>query len=301
MPNAVRMLERDPPGTRKGAASPVTDNSFAMDLRIGLIGTGEMGSGIGGLLVAHGLEVRTSLHGRSAASGERVRRAGVTVVDGLAAIARSCPIVLSIVPPDRAIAVAEEFAAAYRGGSEGTLYVDCNAIAPVTARTIGNAIAGAGARFLDAGIIGSAPREGYAGPKVYASGPDALEFARLTAYGLQVRPLEGPIGVASALKMCYGGLTKGITGIGAAMRACADHNGIAEALATEFSDSQPALNAWLTRQIPTLYPKAYRWVAEMREIATFAQAEPGAATMYEGLAELYAAVAALQAATGPAA
>jgi L-threonate 2-dehydrogenase len=271
-----------------------------MDLRIGLIGTGEMGSGIGGMLVAHGVEVRTSLHGRSAASSERIRRAGVTVVDGLDVIARTCPVVLSIVPPDRAIEVAEEFAAAYRGGTERTLYVDCNAIAPVTARTIDAAITAAGARFLDAGIIGSAPREGYDGPKVYASGPDVAEFARLTAYGLAVRPLEGPIGVASALKMCYGGITKGVTGVGTAMRACAEHNGVADALKAEFAESQPALNAWFERQIPTMYPKAYRWVAEMREIATFAEAEAGVPTMYEGFAGLYAAIAETMTAKGSA-
>jgi 3-hydroxyisobutyrate dehydrogenase-like beta-hydroxyacid dehydrogenase len=262
-----------------------------MERRIGLIGAGEMGSGIGGLLVSNGLEVWTSLGGRSAASAERIRRAGVTVVDGMPAIAGSCAIVLSIVPPDRAMLVAEEFAAAYRRAAEPALYVDCNAIAPVTARAIASVITAAGARFLDAGIIGSSPRDGYDGPKVYASGPDVAEFARLTAHGLQVRPLEGGIGVASSLKMCYGGLTKGITSIGTAMRACAEHNGVAELLATEFSESQPALNAWLNRQIPTMYPKAYRWVAEMQEIATFGEAEPGVAAMYRGISDLYAAIA----------
>jgi L-threonate 2-dehydrogenase len=270
-----------------------------MDLRIGLIGTGEMGSGIGGLLVAHGVEVCTSLHGRSPASAERILRAGVTVVDGLGVIARTCPIVLSILPPDRAIPVAEEFATAYRGGTERTLYVDCNAIAPVTARTIEATITAAGARFLDAGIIGGAPHEGYDGPKVYASGPDVAEFARLTAHGLQVCPLEGPIGVASSFKMCYGGLTKGITAIGTAMRACAEHNGIAEALKAEFGASQPELSAWLDRAIPAMYPKAYRWVSEMREIATFAEAEPAVPAMYQGIADLYAAIAETMTTKGP--
>jgi putative dehydrogenase len=273
-------------------------NGETMDLRIGLIGAGEMGSGIGGLLVANGLEVLGSLNGRSAASAERIRSAGVTVVDGMSAIVRSCTIVLSIVPPDRAISVAEEFAAAYRGEVTRTLYVDCNAIAPVTARAIADIVIAAGARFLDAGIIGTRPHEGYDGPKVFASGPDVAEFARLSEYGLKVRPLDGGIGIASSLKMCYGGLTKGITSIGTAMRACADHNGVAEALAAEFAESQPALNAWLDRQIPTMYPKAYRWVAEMQEIATFAEAEPGVSAMYRGIADLYAAIAETMTAKG---
>jgi putative dehydrogenase len=268
-------------------------------LRVGLIGAGEMGSGVGGWLAAHGVEVRTTLEGRSAASAERIARAGIRVVDDLAAIARSCAMVLSIVPPDQALAVAGNFAAAYAGGAESPLYVDCNAVAPETVRNIAGVITAAGIRFVDAGIIGGPPGDG-AGPRIYACGADVAEFERLTAYGLAVRPIDGPIGTASALKMCYGGLTKGITGVGAAMFACAERAGVGDALANEFTASQPALNTWLTRQIPTMYPKAYRWVGEMREIALFAGPEPGVPAMYEGLADRYAAIALAQTAKGKA-
>lgn len=267
-------------------------------LRVGLIGAGEMGSGVGGWLAAHGVDMRTTLTGRSAASAERIARAGIGVVDDLAAIARSCTMVLSIVPPDQALGVAESFAAAYAGGTTSLLFIDCNAVAPETARKISEVITVAGMRFVDAGIIGGTPREGSDEPHVYACGVDVAEFERLIAYGLTVRALDGPIGTASALKMCYGGLTKGITGIGSAMFACAEHGGVSEALEKEFSTSQPALYAWLTRQIPTMYPKAYRWDGEMREIASFGSPEPGVAVMYSGLAERYAAIGAAQTAKG---
>ena len=86
-----------------------TKPSAWANFRIGLIGAGEMGSAVGGRLAARGADVRTTLAGRSAASAERVRRAGITTVDDLAAVARSCPIVLSIVPPDRAVARRRRF------------------------------------------------------------------------------------------------------------------------------------------------------------------------------------------------
>ena len=265
--------------------------------RVGLIGAGEMGSGIGGWLAAHGADVRTTLAGRSAASAERVQRAGIGIVEDLAAVAR-CPLVLSIVPPDQAITVAEGFVDAYVARPEPAVYVDCNAVAPETARRVGEIVSAAGIRFVDAGIIGGTPREGYDGPHIYASGPHAAAFELLNAHGLHVRLLDGPIGFASALKMCYGGLTKGITGIGSAMFACAENSGLSAALEAEFSTSQPALYAWLTRQIPTMYPKAYRWDGEMREIAKFGRAEAGVAKMYEGLADRYAAIGVAQAARG---
>jgi 3-hydroxyisobutyrate dehydrogenase-like beta-hydroxyacid dehydrogenase len=271
-----------------------------MGIRIGVIGTGEMGSGVGGHLVAHGAEVYTTLAGRSAASAERVNRAGIALVDDLAALARTCPLVLSILPPDRALAVAEAFVEA-RGGAGGrTLYADCNAIAPSTTRAVGSAIAAAGMRYVDASIIGAAPRMDREGPHIYACGAaaDVAEFAGLNAFGLEIRPLEGPIGVASALKMCYAGMTKAYIGIGAAMFDHAERAGVGPALKREFGEHQVALNEWLGRMIPTMYPKAYRWIGEMREIGTFNEDEPGLGALYEGLAEYYTAIAEMMATKG---
>jgi putative dehydrogenase len=268
-------------------------------VNVGLIGTGEMGAGIGGLLVAGGATVRTSLAGRSAASAERIRVAGVLAVDA-AEVAATSEIVLSIVPPDRALEVARAFCATLPPSGNRPLYVDANAIAPATARAIDDVIRHAGVRFLDAGIIGSAPGPGYAGPRMYVAGPDAAAFAAaLGACGLEVRIVDGTIGAASALKMSYGGTTKAVTAIGYAMFASAEHAGVGEALAAEFADSQPALHAWLQRQLTVMPRKAYRWVGEMREVATYGAAEPGVATIYEGIAQEYEAIANARLVPGP--
>lgn len=273
-----------------------------MGMRIGVIGTGEMGSGVGGHLVAHGAEVLTTLQGRTAASAERVNRAGITVVDGLADLARMCPIVLSIVPPDRALSVAEAFAEAYAGGTERLLFADCNAIAPATTRAVGTTVERAGMRYVDASIIGAAPRADRDGPHIYACGApaDLDEFARLTAYGLEIRPLEGAIGAASALKMCYAGITKAYTAIGAGMFAQAERAGVGPALAREFDEHQQGLKAFLGRMIPTMYPKAYRWIGEMREVGSFNENDPSLAAIYEDVAQFYIAVAESVATKAPA-
>jgi 3-hydroxyisobutyrate dehydrogenase-like beta-hydroxyacid dehydrogenase len=269
-------------------------------LRIGLIGTGEMGSGIGGHLVRGGAEVLTSLRGRSPASAERVYGAGITVVDDLEDVARACSIVLSILPPDRAAGVARDFADAYRrGGVPRLLYADCNAIAPATAHRVGEIVTAAGMRYVDASIIGMAPRPGRSGPHVYACGPDVDEFAGLAAYGLEVRPLDGPLGAASTLKMCYAGITKAWTGIGAAMFERAYSTGVGEALTKEFGEHQQALNGWLTRQMEHMPPKAYRWIGEMREIEAFCASDPSQAEVYAGLAGIYVKIAESMAAKGP--
>jgi hypothetical protein len=52
--------------------------------------------------------------------------------------------------------------------------------------------------------------------------------------------------------------------------------------------------------IPTMYPKAYRWIGEMREIGAFNADEPGLGSLYEGLAEYYTSIAELMATKGQA-
>src|SRR5262252_7491110 len=153
-------------------------------------------------------------------------------------------------------------------------------------------IAATGSPFVDAGIIGSPPKPGDAGPRFYASGPHAGRFATLKPYGLDIRVLEGPLTAASALKMSYAGITKGTQALGAAMMLAATRGGSADALFAELSGSQPLILAWMKRQLSIMPPKAYRWVAEMHEIADFVGEDPSAHELYVGAAHFYEQVAA---------
>jgi len=250
-----------------------------------IVAQGAMGSGVGARLVEHGLEVTTSLAGRSEASAKRARDAGMRPVSDEEAAAADY--FLSIVPPGDALQLAEKFAGIIKRGNRKPIYVDCNAVNPETAVRIGDVISESGAPFVDAGIIGGPPRRDGYRPAFYASGPDAGRFASLTEFGLDARPMEGPIGAASAMKMSYAGITKGFTALGAMMMLAATRAGTAEALRRELSQSQPALLSWLDRQMPQMFSKAYRWVAEMEEIAEFVGDDAAARKIFDANAALY--------------
>nr|WP_250475319.1 DUF1932 domain-containing protein [Caballeronia sp. GAFFF1] len=68
-------------------------------------------------------------------------------------------------------------------------------------------------------------------------------------------------------------------------------NGAGEALFAELRESQPELAAWLGGNVPRMPPKAYRWVAEMEEIAAFIGDAYPEHRIYEGAAGLYARLA----------
>ena len=256
---------------------------------VAVIAPGMMGAAVGKRLVDHGVKVLTSLEGRSAETKERARAAGMAAVsdDEIA----TSDFILSVLPPGDAVALARRFVPALTASNSKPVYVDCNAVSPPTVERIAAAIAPTGSPFVDAGIIGSPPKPNDAGPRFYASGPQAPRFAKLKEFGLDVRVLEGPMTAASALKMSYAGITKGTQALAAAMLLAATRGASADALFAELSGSQPQMLAWLKRNLALMPPKAYRWVAEMHEIANFVGEDPSAHELYLGAAHFYERIA----------
>ncbi|THH14798.1 hypothetical protein EW146_g5575 [Bondarzewia mesenterica] len=177
------------------------------------------------------------------------------------------------------------------------VYVDCNAVNPRTIKSIAARFDGSGARFVDASIIGGPPRKDYF-PTFYASAdapntPALDEFEALMRYGMKVSTLRGEgtaVGDASALKMSYAGITKGITGLFTAMVLAANSTSpaTANALLHELNFSQPTLLRRATHSIPDMLPKAYRWIDEMDEISEFVGGPM--ADVHKGMANVFARV-----------
>jgi 3-hydroxyisobutyrate dehydrogenase-like beta-hydroxyacid dehydrogenase len=261
---------------------------------VAIVGAGEMGAAVGRRLSESGARVVTTLKGRGAASVERVREANLEIIDDDDLLVAESGLILSIVPPGEALGVAARFRGPLMRAALKPIFVECNAVSPATVRRIAESLAPTGCGFIDAGIIGGPPRGGGkgTGPRFYASGEDARELTRLRDFGLDVVVVDGGIGAASALKMSYAGLTKGLIAVGAAMFGAASRAGLASALREELARSQPQLLAMLTAMIPAMYSKAYRWVSEMEQIAEFVGGYETGGKIYVGVARLYEQLAA---------
>ena len=256
-----------------------------MKLNVAIIAPGQMGSAVAKRLTDNGLRVVTCLEGRSRDSVTRAVLASMSPIslDELAA----ADIFLSIVPPGEAEGLAQRLAPVLARAPKKPIYVDCNAVSPQTVEAIARIVQPTGTSFVDAGIIGGPPKPGGAGPVFYLSGERGGEVAALEEFGLVCKVLDGPIGAASALKMSYAGITKGLTALASVMILAATRAGMADALRRELGDSQPMLLAWFERQIPSMFDKAYRWVAEMEEIAEFVAADGAAQELFIGNAHFY--------------
>ena len=78
--------------------------------------------------------------------------------------------------------------------------------------------------------------------------------------------LEGEIGKASALKMVFAAQTKGLAALRASVLAVAEELGVLRDLERHWSRSGP-LFAEVVGSLQHVAPKAWRFVAEMQEIA----------------------------------
>ena len=123
------------------------------------------------------------------------------------------------------------------------------------------------------------------------SGADAERVEALAPFGLKIVVLDAPIGAASALKMSYAGITKGLTAVSCSMILAAQRAGVSDALYKELSMSQAALLAGFVKNTPNMFSKANRWVAEMREICGFAGPDRAEQEIFSGAANFYARIA----------
>jgi 3-hydroxyisobutyrate dehydrogenase-like beta-hydroxyacid dehydrogenase len=256
---------------------------------IGILGAGGMGAALAERLTSNGARVVTLLNGRSESSRQRAVSAGM--IDTGEAGLLDAEVVLSVVPPDQALPLAQQVAPILARARSKPVYVDCNAISPLLGETVEAAIAASGAPYADGGIIGLPPKPGNAGPTIYVSGPHAAQVARLSDFGVQMAVLDAPNGAASALKMSYAGITKGLIALATTMALAAERAGVSAALTNELRRSQPNLAASFAKSVPDMLGKARRWVPEMHEIAAFVGMTHPEAGAYEAFAGLYSSIA----------
>jgi 3-hydroxyisobutyrate dehydrogenase-like beta-hydroxyacid dehydrogenase len=231
---------------------------------IGLLHPGEMGASVGASARTSGHRVLWTSAGRGADTKRRAAAAGLEDAGTLPALVAACDVILSVCPPHAAVEVARDVAAQrFRG-----IFVDGNAIAPVTAREVDGIVRAAGATYVDGGIIGPPPDKPGT-TRLYLSGEAAGRVSALFAGGpLEAPVLPGELTSASAIKMAYAAWTKGSQALLMAVRALATAEGVDEALLAEWHRSQPDLPKRSDNAAKGTARKAWRWVGEMHEIAT---------------------------------
>lgn len=239
-----------------------TDLGVMASRRIGILHPGQMGIVVARTARNGGSEVFWASQGRSTATRTRAVDAGLQDAGTVAKLCEVCSIVVSVCPPENAEQMADQVCeCSYRG-----IYVDANAISPERAQCIARRLEASGAQFVDGGIVGP-PAKARNQTWLYLAGDNAPEVARCFSAGpIEVEVLEGGVGRASALKMCFAAYSKGSIALACAVLAAAEGLDVFENLKRQWARNGPSLPD-LEREITRAAPKAWRFAGEMREIA----------------------------------
>jgi 3-hydroxyisobutyrate dehydrogenase-like beta-hydroxyacid dehydrogenase len=256
--------------------------------RVGIMSSGDMGSGFGKVLHDNGLQVYTCLAGRSDFTRLRAQEAGFIDAPDLDALVQNIDLFLSVLVPSEATQLARDVAASMKRTGARPAYADLNAIAPQTGLEIEAIIRDAGANFIDGGIIGGPPKTGYS-PHIGVSGPDVAIMESLRDRALNVEVIGPKVGLASGLKMVYAAGTKGTTALWTEILSATRALGLEDALRERLGDNNPVYT-YAQRSIPGMPNRARRWVGEMEEIAKTFQGVGLTPNIFQGSSDIYTVV-----------
>ncbi|SMH28780.1 NAD(P)-dependent oxidoreductase [Maritimibacter sp. HL-12] len=261
---------------------------------IAIIGYGEVGQIWAEALRAGGAPVATYdiLFGQPVAAA-RVARAGdlgVRIAANAADAADGAQIVISAVTADQARAVAEEAAGYLRPGQT---FFCINSAAPETKIAAAAAITPSGAHFVEGAVMATVPGPGLGVP-ILGGGVHAPDLAaKLNPLGMNITPVAGGTGRASAMKLCRSIVIKGLEAIMIQSRESARHWDVEAEVFASLARSYPGMD-W-----PELAEKMHgrvvlhgrRRSAEMREAAAMTDAIGLGDSLCRGIADVQAAFA----------
>ena len=215
-------------------------------IRLGLIGYGEVGKIFSASLKAQpgvaavgAWDLKFARADTRAAERAHAAAAGVQAHDSAAALCAASALVISAVTASSTLAVAEEAARHIR---PGTLFLDLNSASPGTKRQCAALIDGAGAHYVEAGVMTSVPPYGIRVPMLLGGAQAAALAARLNDWGMDVRAVSEQLGVASAIKMCRSVMIKGLEALVIESYTAARAYGVEEHVLPTLQETFPSID-----------------------------------------------------------
>ena len=165
--------------------------------------------------------------------------AGVVAMPSIRALCERCDFVISAVTASNTLAVAQEAAPFIKPGA---LFLDLNSASPGTKQKAASFIDGAGARYVEAGVMTSVPPYGIKVPMLLG-GASAGELASLLAtWGLDATAVSDRLGVASAIKMCRSIMIKGLEALVIESYTTARQYGVEDHVLPTLAETFPSID-----------------------------------------------------------
>jgi len=258
---------------------------------------GVMGAAVAARLDRAGIRVVTSTAGRSEVTRRRAAESGARELASIDAVVADADVVLSITGSAQAPVLAHRIAEAVAATGSAVVVAECNLLEPSVMIGLGETLGAAGARVVDAGIVGPPPDDARS-PLFYLSGPDTAPLDFLARAGIPTRVVSARVGDASALKVASAAVWQGCLALIADVLLMTERRGLMAELLDDLRRNQTQLHGWFLDALEEAVPRAARWSGDMAAISR-TMASGGSSEQYHAAAAvLYGRLAGVARDTG---
>jgi 3-hydroxyisobutyrate dehydrogenase-like beta-hydroxyacid dehydrogenase len=244
---------------------------MSAELRVALIGYGEVGQVIAEDLRGHGVRHIAAwdlqFGDPTSVPSQAARKGLVSAASRTASRAEFAALVISAVTAAQDLAAAESVAPHL---APGAYYFDLNSVSPSVKQAAARVIAEGAGRYVEAAVM-SAIQPRRSGSPMLLGGPDARGFAALARdlgfTGVDV--FDDAIGKASAAKMCRSVVVKGMEALIAESLLAGRHYGVEATVLDSLTNLFPSLDwdAHARYMMSRSLQHGARRAEEMREVA----------------------------------
>ncbi|WP_027388073.1 NAD(P)-dependent oxidoreductase [Chryseobacterium gregarium] len=238
---------------------------------IGILYPGDMGAAIAEILLKNKFRVVTAGAGRSLKTLNHINRANIEDLQSLEKVIDESDILLSVNSPNKSIEIAEE-AARYMGSSQKhRIFVDLNSNTPEAAVKIEQLFSLKNTSFINGAVLGSSKDMEKDSVMVLSGRHRELMITMLDGM-FNIKDAGGQTASASAYKLLFSLVNKGINAVFFETMAAASHYGILDELNSSLEQYLPGTYLDLMKTTPTYTDHTERRMHEMKGLAEMQRA-----------------------------
>ncbi|WP_139259601.1 NAD(P)-dependent oxidoreductase [Chryseobacterium sp. OV279] len=253
---------------------------------IAVLFPGDMGTQIAKVLIRHDFKVITAGEGRSSRTLENIQNSGITDKHYLQDAIEQADVVLALTKPEGSLTMAEHFISCLKTTSNRPLYVDLNSNTPALASSIEKLFSAVDVPFVNGAVMG-ASRDVPDHAVFLVSGPYRHLFINLFASVFKIKDAGEKIEAASAYKLLFSMVNKGMNALFFETMTAAAHFGILDELNESLQAFLPGTYQDLIKTTPTYPQHISRRIDEMKGLADMLKNENLPHAIASGTAETF--------------
>ncbi|MET3535753.1 NAD(P)-dependent oxidoreductase [Chryseobacterium limigenitum] len=253
---------------------------------IALLSPGDMGTQIAKALIKSNFKVITSGEGRSEKTLQNIKDAGIEDAGSLQNTVEQAHVILSLTSPEGSIKLAENIISCLKNTSNRPIYIDLNSNTPTMALSIEELLLSANIKFVNGAVMGASkdiPENGV----LVVSGMHRNLFLDLFGKVFKIKDAGEKTEAASAYKLLFSMVNKGINALFFETMTAAAHFGILDELNESLQDFLPGTYQDLIKTTPTYPRHILRRIDEMNGLTKMLKSENLPNIIASGTAETF--------------